>query len=220
MSETKKFCVSCGVSVPHNAHCPLCGRLIRDGAPEAELYPEVTDKRSVSKNILRFLVIVGSLVAVFIDFITGGSFGWSLIVAASLVCLWFLVFWPIFYAKPFGSFIVADVLVLWAASFAVDFIYGFSRWSITFVWPAVVGAGITVVLFCSLIGRLKWSVVGSTLVVFAALCVIMIPLGFLGVYPNTKLWLILGVYDALCIFGLKYFLSRQFDEKMEGLFHV
>ena len=158
--------------MPHNAHCPLCGRLIRDGAPEAELYPEVTDKRSVSKNILRFLVIVGSLVAVFIDFITGGSFGWSLIVAASLVCLWFLVFRPIFYAKPFGSFIVADVLVLWAASFAVDFIYGFSRWSITFVWPAVVGAGITVVLFCSLIGRLKWSVVGSTLVVFAALCVI------------------------------------------------
>ena len=141
-------------------------------------------------------------------------------VAASLVCLWFLVFRPIFYAKPFGSFIVADVLVLWAASFAVDFIYGFSRWSITFVWPAVVGAGITVVLFCSLIGRLKWSVVGSTLVVFAALCVIMIPLGFLGVYPNTKLWLILGVYDALCIYGLKYFLSRQFDEKMEGLFHV
>ena len=215
-----KFCVTCGVSVPHNAHCPLCGRLVNDGMPEAERYPEAADKRSVSRNVLRFIAIAAALVAASVDFITGGSFRWSAIVAASLVCVWFLVFRPVFYSRPFGNFLVADVLALWAASLGVDVCYGFTRWSITFVWPAVVGAGITAVLFCSLFGRLKWSVVGTALVVFAALCVIMLPLGFFGVYPNTKLWLILGLYAALCIFGLKYFLRRRFDEKLRGLFHV
>ena len=37
---------------------------------------------------------------------------------------------------------------------------------------------------------------------------------------SRKLWLILVVYDAVCIFGLRYFLSRMFGEKLEGLFHV
>ena len=216
----QRRCVACGVAVPHNAHCPLCGRLIAEGVPESETYPVVADKRFLARNILRFIAIVGSAVSFFVDFLLSGTVSWSCIVAASVVCVWFCLFRPVFYARPFGTFVVADVLVVWAGSLAVDYIYGFLGWSIAYVWPSAVCAGITLVLFCSLFGRLKWSVVGSTLVIFAALCGIMIAAGYLGVPLHRKLWLILVVYDAVCIFGLRYFLSRMFGEKLEGLFHV
>lgn len=216
----QRRCVACGVAVPHNAHCPLCGRLIAEGVPESETYPVVADKRFLARNILRFIAIVGSAVSFFVDFLLSGAVSWSCIVAASVVCVWFCLFRPVFYARPFGTFVVADVLVVWAGSLAVDYIYGFLGWSIAYVWPSAVCAGITLVLFCSLFGRLKWSVVGSTLVIFAALCGIMIAAGYLGVPLHRKLWLILVVYDAVCIFGLRYFLSRMFGEKLEGLFHV
>lgn len=216
----QRRCVACGVAVPHNAHCPLCGRLIAEGVPESETYPVVADKRFLARNILRFIAIVGSAVSFFVDFLLSGTVSWSCIAAASVVCVWFCLFRPVFYARPFGTFVVADVLVVWAGTLAVDYIYGFSGWSIAYVWPSAVCAGITLVLFCSLFGRLKWSVVGSTLVIFAALCGIMIAAGYLGVPLHRKLWLILVVYDAVCIFGLRYFLSRMFGEKLEGLFHV
>lgn len=216
----QRRCVACGVTVPHNAHCPLCGRLIADGVPESETYPVVADKRFLARIILRFIAMVGSAVSFFVDFLLSGTVSWSCIVAASVVCVWFCLFRPVFYARPFGTFVVADVLVVWAGSLAVDYVYGFLGWSIAYVWPSTVCAGITLVLFCSLFGRLKWSVVGSTLVIFAALCGIMIAAGYLGVPLHRKLWLILVVYDAVCIFGLRYFLSRMFGEKLEGLFHV
>lgn len=216
----QRRCVTCGVAVPHNAHCPLCGRLIAEGVPESETYPVVTDKRFLTRNILRFIAIVGSAVSFFVDFLLSGTVSWSCIAAASVICVWFCLFRPVFYARPFGTFVVADVLVVWAGTLAVDYIYGFSGWSIAYVWPSAVCAGITLVLFCSLFGRLKWSVVGSTLVIFAALCGIMIAAGYLGMPLHRKLWLILVVYDAVCIFGLRYFLSRMFGEKLEGLFHV
>ena len=213
-------CVACGVSVPHNAHCPLCGRLIAENVPEAVTYPAISDKRSLARSILRFIAIAVSAISLFVDLIISNRIGWSAIVAASILCLWFWIFLPIFYSRPFSTFVVAAVAVLWVASFAVDLLFGLHLWSVAYVWPSAVGVGITLVLFCSLFGRLKWSVVGSTLMLFAAMCVLMLVLGLLGIYPHIKLWLILGVYDAFCIFALRYFLRRMFGEKLEGLFHV
>ena len=88
------------------------------------------------------------------------------------------------------------------------------------MWPSAVLLGITVILFSSIIGRLKWSVIGTPLIIMTVLSVAMLVAGYCGLYTYMRLWFISTLYSAMTLFGLKYFLNRAFIEEMSRIFHM
>jgi hypothetical protein len=205
--------------VPYNSHCPLCGRFIRETQP-AERYPAASDKTAETKRILRFIFMVAGIIMLFIELILPDFSGWSVIACSALCFVWFTVFKPIFDSKPFGLFILYDVLLLWLTTFLIDIISGYFKWSLEYVWPAAVIAGITVILFSSVIGKLKWSVISTPLVIMTALSVAMLIAGYCGLFSYMRLWFISALYSAICLFALKYFLKRAFNEELSRIFHI
>ena len=212
-------CKSCAVRVPYNSHCPLCGRFIREAQP-AERYPAASDRTAGAKKIMRFIFIVSGIIMLFIELILPNFLGWSIIACSALCFVWFTVFKPIFDSKPFGLFILYDVLLLWLTTFLIDAMSGYLKWSLEYVWPAVIVAGITVILFSSIIGKLKWSVIGTPLVIMTALSVTMLVAGYCNAFSYMRLWLISTLYSAFCLFALKYFLRRAFNEELSRIFHI
>jgi predicted nucleic acid-binding Zn ribbon protein len=215
----ENFCKSCGVAVPHNSHCPLCGRFIRE-TESAERFPEASDKTAGTKKIMRFIFIVTGIVLLFIDLIMPDFRGWSVIACAVLCLIWFTFFKPFFDSKPFGLFILYDVLLVWLTSLLIDIMSGYLQWSLAYVWPSAIIAGITVILFSSIIGRLKWSVIGTPLIIMTVLSAAMLVAGYCGLYTYMRLWFISALYSAISLFGLKYFLKRAFNEEMSRIFHI
>lgn len=215
----ESFCKSCGVTVRYNSHCPLCGRFIRETQP-AERFPEAADKTAGAKKITRFVFIVAGIVALFIELILPSFSGWSIIVCSSLCLVWFTVFKPIFDSKPFGFFILYDVLLFWLTALLFDIVTGYFKWSFQYVWPSAIIAGITVILFSSIIGRLKWSVIGTPLIIMTVLSATMLVAGFCNLFEYMRLWFISALYSAITLFGLKYFLKRKFNEELSRIFHI
>lgn len=218
-NEKPTRCLHCGVDVPYNARCPLCGRFIRNTAA-SERYPAAKDKRAGTKSVLKFIFIVTGVSALLIDAMLSSFCGWGAIVAGVLLCAWFVVLRPVFVSRPFGSCVMAAVSAVMLTSVAVDIVFGFLRWSITYVWPAAVAAGISCILLCSLIGRMRWSLVGTPLITFSGVSLVMFVIGLFRLYPNNILWILLTIYSAGCIFGLKFFLNKPFSEDLKRTFHL
>ncbi len=213
-----KCCKACNVAVLYNSHCPLCGRFIRQ-TESAERYPEASDRTARAKKIMRFIFILSGIVLLFLDFIIPHFMGWSFIGCAALSFIWFTIFKPIFDSRPFGLFVMYDVFLLCLTTLIIDIYAGYTAWSISYVWPAAIIAGITVILFSSVIGKLKWSVVGTPLVVLTVLAVGMLIAGVAGLFDYHRLWFITVLYSAVTFFALKYFLRRAFSEEIGRLFH-
>ncbi len=104
------YCVNCGVELSsYHKKCPLCKtEVMQTNMPEnAENtdYPNyrintVDEKKRIRRiiagSILSIQCVVYGLIALFIDLLTPVGFGWSLIVMASLMLVWFGVAYPFF----------------------------------------------------------------------------------------------------------------------------
>jgi len=217
MSE---LCKNCGVTAPHNSHCPLCGRFLREGE-RAERFPvPKRSRRSTAKKVLRFCFIAAGFAVIFLDAFVARLQGWSLAACASLALAWVVIFRPVFARPAFGMAVLLDAAALCLFSLSLDFIYGYTGWSIAYVMPSAAAAGITAVVFGSLIKKLRWGEVGGHVVTLSLMNVAFLVLGLAGLHQDVRLSVIVAAYSALCLFGMKYFLNKAFDEEFKKKLHM
>lgn len=211
-------CKSCNVAVPHNSNCPLCGKFLREGA-RTDRYPDTRPAGKTSpKKVLQFIFIAAGFISLFIDLFTSFR-GWSVVVCGALVLAWYLALKPVFDRKPFGAFVLYDVILFCIYILVVDLIYDYTGWSLSYVMPSAVAAGITVMLIASFLKKVKWSEIGVHTISLTFLNLVFIILGLCGVHPYSGLCLIVGAYSVLCLFGMRYFLRRSFNEEISRKLH-
>ena len=155
-----KKCNFCNVNIKDNTdHCTLCGGVLEGDEPGFDTYPNVLKKEKAISFIFRltlFLAIIASAACIIINISTGVSIAWSVIVSLSFLYLLLILYLFVrenagYRVRAFGIVAAGIILVI-----VIDYILGFKRWSINYVFPSALIFMSLSFLLLMLINRRNW----------------------------------------------------------------
>lgn len=158
-----KTCNECHVRVEgEREFCPLCGCPL-EGAPQPNpplnLYPDLSGQArqyNLIYRLLVFLSLLGAGLSVLINLLVPSGFLWCLIVVAALVYLWLTVPPLLRRGVNYSRRIMFQVIFTCVLAVALDFIIGFRAWSINYVVPGLLSAGIGAIGVMVVFNRTSW----------------------------------------------------------------
>ena len=137
-----KTCNFCKVKIKDvTDHCPLCGGVLEGQDPGTNTYPNVLKKEKAISFIFRltlFIAIIASIVCIGANITTGTNVAWSVVVSLSFLYLLLILYMFIkenagYRVRLFGIYAAGIVLIV-----AIDYIFGFYRWSLNYVLPSAI----------------------------------------------------------------------------------
>lgn len=147
-----QYCNYCKVKIKGNsAVCPLCGGILQEqDSDEGEVFPPIPTIYQEFNLFIRIMIMI-SIVAIVISFAINMIFTreseWSLLVAASILCMWLSLFFIIRKKNNIPKTIVWQVVLISVLSVLWDFSMGWRAWSIDYVIPSIcVGAMIVMAI--------------------------------------------------------------------------
>lgn len=135
-------CNFCNVKIKDNTdHCPLCGGVLDGDEEGINTYPDVLKKEKAISLIFRlmlFIAIISVATCIGINVATGVSTAWSLIVTFAFSYVLLILYMFVkenagYRVRVFGIVAAGIVLVI-----VIDYILGFTRWSVNYVFPACI----------------------------------------------------------------------------------
>ncbi|MHB8131677.1 MAG: DUF6320 domain-containing protein, partial [Mobilitalea sp.] len=169
--------------------CPLCGGIIEEStAKEEEVFPHIPTIYQEFNIFIRILILV-SLSAVIISFAINAIFTkesrWSILVAASILCMWISMFFIIRKKNNIPKTILWQVFLIGILSVIWDSSMGWIGWSIDYVIPSIcVGAMIVMAIAAKLlkIGVRDLTVYFLVDAIFGCIPIIFLLFGGLNVF--------------------------------------
>ena len=221
-----KYCGRCHVHIENpREFCPLCQNSLTDETPEivlSEDFPNVKSafqKHRFLLRLLAFLSLIGVAAAIIVNLCVRQTGLWSLIVIAATLYFWITVLNLLRTRNSLGG-IARSALLISALFFLIDYLYGFSRWSVNYVIPAVLLAAIISVITLSVIrGRSFADFVLYVLITsFSALLTFFFFLTGLAtvIWPST----ICSICGFLSLIGIFIFADRDILDEIRRRFHV
>lgn len=140
-------CSHCGVEVLDDTeYCPLCRGVLDKSSADTDFvryneYPDVITtlhRFSLLKRILFFIAAAVSVITVFLNITYAKKPLWSIIVVYAVFYLFFT--FCRFANERYQVFTKIALTVFWGFVYMVviDAVFGFSRWSINYVFPAAI----------------------------------------------------------------------------------
>lgn len=135
-------CNFCNVKIKDNTdHCPLCGGVLDGDEEGINTYPDVLKKEKAISLIFRlmlFIAIISVATCIGVNVTTGVSTAWSLIVTFAFSYVLLILYMFVkenagYRVRVFGIVAAGIVLVI-----VIDYILGFTRWSVNYVFPACI----------------------------------------------------------------------------------
>ena len=155
--ERMQSCSNCKVSLKgNNKVCPLCGSMIHENAEiEEEVFPHIPTIFQEFNLFIRTMILF-SISAVVISVAINALFTkesrWSLLVVASILCMWVSLIIIIRKKNNIPKTIVWQVALIAILSVLWDYSMGWRGWSIDYVLPSVcVGAMIVMAIAAKLL---------------------------------------------------------------------
>ncbi|WP_166626230.1 DUF6320 domain-containing protein [Jeotgalicoccus sp. S0W5] len=184
-------CSECEINTKQRA-CPLCHQLLSttDLPKEERAYPAYDQKRfKVKDRLAKFAVfggILASIICLLVNIIVMPRFLWVFYVAVAVFYLLVSLNHTILSPSHLGGKIIAQVVSLTILLLVIDAMTGSLQWSVDYVMPLIILAGI--VLICMLIikVRMKWTGYISFLLMMIGLGYLPLILYFTGV--SHVLW--------------------------------
>ena len=161
-----EVCDACRLQVrTAENHCPLCGAELKKSEKEESLraenhYPDLRRqlaKFSLVRRLLQFFTLFGCLFSLLVNLLVTPHLWWSLIVLAAAAYGWLLIPALLRRGVNFARQIVFQVLLTCAVVVLIDFVTGYSGWSVSYVVPAVLSAGIVVTGLLAVFNPTSWS---------------------------------------------------------------
>ncbi len=150
-------CENCKVSIKGEHHiCPLCGGIMQASEEKVEeVFPYIPTIYQEFNIFIRSMILV-SISAVIISFAINMIFTkesrWSLLVAASILCMWIAMFFIIRKKNNIPKTIIWQVVLIGVLSVIWDWSMGWLGWSIDYVIPSIcVGAMIVMAIAAKLL---------------------------------------------------------------------
>lgn len=159
-----KACNECHIKIEgEREFCPLCGAPLEDfpqQSPPLNLYPDLsgrTRQYNLIARLLVFLSLLGAGLSVLINLLVPSGFMWCLIVIAALVYLWLTVPPLLRRGVNYSRRIMFQVIFTCILVVALDFITGYRGWSVNYVVPGLLSAGIGAIGVMVVFNRTNWS---------------------------------------------------------------
>ena len=146
-----QFCPNCKVHVAGDKRCcPLCkGQLEGEGAPETEVFPQLSAPRKPERVAMAVITVVCIAVGVacaIINMLVSPQVWWCLFVVAGLVCAWLVTKVGLCYRKDVLQSIGWEIALISVLSILWDVGTGWRGWSLSFVFPCACLAGLTLMM--------------------------------------------------------------------------
>lgn len=221
------ICKKCGVRIMDDTEvCPLC-RCVVERCSEGQAggrYPDIRLKErklELLGRIILFLSIVAGAAAVWINYMQKTDVWWSIAVCGGLGYVQLVV---LYFVKNqhagYRNKVVIGIACGIAYVVLVDYLFGFQRWSVNFVVPAVLLAADVMIVVAMLINLRSWQ---SYLLfqIFMILCSgVCILLSFAGII--TKPEMSYAAFSCSCILFLAAYVigGRRAGNELKRRFHV
>ena len=219
-------CGKCGVSILDETEvCPLCRCVVEsDGAKMGARYPDVRfieKKLELIGRIVLFLSIVAGAAAVWLNYMQKTDVWWSVAVCGGLCYVQLVVLYLIKNKHAgYRNKVVIGTACGIAYVILVDYLFGFTRWSVNYVVPAALLAVDVMIIVAMIVNLRSWQ---SYLLfqIFVILCSgVCVLLSLAGVI--TKPAMSYAAFGCSCIFFLAAFIigGRRAGNELRRRFHV
>jgi hypothetical protein len=136
--------------------CPLCGGIIPESdEKEADVFPHIPTIYQEFNIFIRLMILIsiaGIIISFAINIIFTRESSWSLLVAASILCMWISLFFIIRKKNNIPKTILWQVAIIGIFSVVWDWSMGWRGWSIDYVIPSIcVGAMIVMAIAAKLL---------------------------------------------------------------------
>lgn len=219
------WCPDCDIMTSQNI-CPLCRMELADaeGSKMTVWYPEYDAReQKIRTRISRLAILLGSLAVLIcfaINLIVIPQFLWVFYVAVAVFYILVSLSHTILSASHIGGKITAQVISLTILLLVVDFMSGNLQWSVDYVVPFLIIAGILLLSISILRVRLNWTGYFSFLLMMLAMG--FVPLIFYMTGLATVLWpsVTAGSFAVTIFALLVVFANQTFMTQLGRRFHL
>lgn len=196
-------CNYCNVFIRDDTErCPLCGGVLEIKTKGVNTYPNVLKTEKAISFVFRlmlFIAIVSIIICIGINYTTGVSVKWSLIVTFSFLYLLSILYMFVrenagYRVRMYGITAGGVLLVI-----AIDYICGFKRWSLNYVFPAAIIIMDIALIILMIVNRRNWQSY-----ILPMMC--MIPISLIPILLY-KLSIVTSPYLLQVAFGLSLFIT-------------
>lgn len=222
-----KACNECHIKIEgEREFCPLCGGALEDfpqpGSP-LNLYPDLsgrTRQYNLIARLLVFLSLLGAGLSVLINLLVPSGFMWCLIVIAALVYLWLTVPPLLRRGVNYSRRIMFQVIFTCILVVALDFITGYRGWSVNYVVPGLLSAGIGAIGVMVVFNRTNWSQYVLYQVQMGVFAFIPLVLYLMGLSNSLVMVLIAASLGLASLLVTIVFGDRSIKSEFKRRFHM
>lgn len=224
-----KTCNSCHVLVQNKKDfCPLCGTPLDPAQTPAyplpsNHYPDLS--RALAKynfvvRILLLITLLGSGVSLLVNLLVSPGFLWSLIVIAASTYCWLVVPPLLRRGVNYAAQTVLQVFGTSLLMIVLDSIIGFRGWSISYVIPGLLMAGILSIGLMAIFNRTFWSQYVLYQVLMGVFGFIPLLLYLLGLPSNLLMVIFTGALAMASLLITFIFSDRTVKNEFKRRFHL
>lgn len=220
-----RYCNKCKVIIENNLrYCPLCKQRTskRNETAEKDLPLQRIKNETLIDKIMRALVFLFiSLIG--INIVLKVAFSYNFIWAPYSIVVLFYAYLLIKAAmksyKDVGSIVLINVYMLSIIGFILDLILGFSGWSIDFLIPILISAGIIVLVIFTLIKSMNLLTYFVHMFIIALFGITLLILLVLNVVIEKRPTIITIMISFLVIIGMFIFGGKKAKIEFAKRFH-
>lgn len=220
------ICRQCGILLEENvSKCPLCNRAV-EGEHDSDnrWYPIYTAhinqaSRKMCSRVFLFILITAISICALINLLTGITNPWFLYVTCPILYLILLIYNTILSKIHAGAKILFQIFGISAMLFMLDFVSGYSRWSVNIVIPFLFILGTFMTTLIILKKKMLWSE-------YVGYEIVMILIGFIPVLlyatrVSSVLWAgaTSALYSFLTMVGMLIFSNKKFKNEVKSRFY-
>lgn len=225
-----EVCNACHVKVAGERHfCPLCGAELQQDGDEGERqplalnhYPDLsatTAQFNVTTRLLVLLTVLGCLMSVLINLLVTPDFLWCLIVLAAAVYCWTTIPPLLRKGVNFAKQITFQIVLTALLAIALDFIIGFQGWSVDYVLPGLLCAGIAATCAMAIFNQTNWAQYALYQVLMGVFGFVPLLLYMLSISDSLVLVLVTAGLALASLLITFLFGDRTVKEEFKRRFH-
>lgn len=218
-----RYCKSCNMKIENNlTHCPLCScetTVIDDNYNND--YPNIKISRisKTLRNIVLFVSIALIISTISLNIVLESPTPWCIIPCTASIYFYFSTIFFLKKGKNIGLFIFTQVLLTSLVILVIDYVTGFSLWSINYIIPFILIGGCMALEIASFINKFVYKDYIIYLIVIALLG--LLPVIFIITGIATIIWTnaVCILYSLLTFIGMFVFSRRRINAEITRRLH-
>lgn len=221
-----KHCSHCNIDIAENAYvCPLClGGLEETKKEDRPVnYPRIDYESHNMRFIVRLGLFLSFLVCgilIVINYVGRWDIWWSLITTGGVLYFWLTIYYSVQHNSNSAAKILVQTAAGWLLAWAIDWILGYSGWSVNYVLPAAILVANQAMLVVMIVNFMNWQSYILFQIEYVMFSLIPLFLVWRGVITHPVLSYAAAASSVVILVGTLIFGDRKAKNELKRRFHV